>query len=330
MDADDLYGLPLDRFVSERAELAKSLRKAGRRDEAKKVAALRKPSIAAWAVNQVVRTQRAKMQSLLDAGDELRNAQSDLLEGRGDGRALRSAGERERTLVDELVAIARGLLTSQGEDLSATALERVGDSLHAAALDEDAREQVRDGRLERELRHVGLGLGEGAASPRAPRVERPARDSPRPRDSAGAQESPTRPAAAKTSSERAKDPAGSQSGSRGAAQGDALPDDSAAKRRAERERVAREDADAERAQRERRAARTAARAAVETARRRSRAAGSALERAEQERERAERALKEADDALAAAREHAASAAEELDRAEAERADAEPPPGRSSA
>ena len=92
MDADDLYGLPLDRFVAERGALAKSLRKEGRRDEATDVAGLRKPSVAAWAVNQLVRTQRAAMQELLDAGDELRDAQSALLAGDGDARALRTAG----------------------------------------------------------------------------------------------------------------------------------------------------------------------------------------------------------------------------------------------
>ena len=55
--ADDLYGLPLDAFVPERDALAKRLRAEGRRDEAAEVKALRKPSVAAWAVNQAVRSQ---------------------------------------------------------------------------------------------------------------------------------------------------------------------------------------------------------------------------------------------------------------------------------
>lgn len=46
MDVDDLYALPLDRFVPERGTLAKALRADRRRDEAKDVAALRKPSVA--------------------------------------------------------------------------------------------------------------------------------------------------------------------------------------------------------------------------------------------------------------------------------------------
>ena len=92
MDSDDLYGLALDRFVAERGELAKSLRKYGRREDAAEIAALRKPSVAAWAANQLVRTQRSSVQELFDAGDALRDAQSDLLAGEGDGRALRVGG----------------------------------------------------------------------------------------------------------------------------------------------------------------------------------------------------------------------------------------------
>jgi hypothetical protein len=170
MDPDDLYGLPLDRFVPERGALAKALRADGRREEAEAVGRLRKPSVAAWAVNQLVRTQRQAVQELFDAGHALREAQARLIAGRGDARELRAAGERERIARDRLVDTARGLLTSEGHELSAAVVDRVADTLHAAALDEPAREQVRDGRLDRELRHAGLGFGEGAALPPAPRA----------------------------------------------------------------------------------------------------------------------------------------------------------------
>ena len=154
---DDLYGLPLDRFVAERTALARELRGAGRREEAGDVAALRKPSVAAWAVNQLARTQGRAVDELFEAGDALRKAQDGVLAGRDDAGSLRSAAARERAAVDELSQAARGLLSSQGHELSATIIERVSDTLHAAALDDDARNHVRGGRLERELRHVGLG-----------------------------------------------------------------------------------------------------------------------------------------------------------------------------
>ena len=54
MDVDELYGLPFDEFVPARNALTRELRKAGKRDEAAEVSALRKPSVAAWAVDQLV------------------------------------------------------------------------------------------------------------------------------------------------------------------------------------------------------------------------------------------------------------------------------------
>jgi hypothetical protein len=169
VDVDDLYGLPLDQFVPERNALAREIRKAGERERADEVAALKKPSVAAWAVNQLVRTQRKAITALLDAGDALRSAQDDVLAGRGDAQSLRAAVDGERKAVEALTDAVRGLLSSEGEELSDTMVERVSDTLHAAALDDDAREQVTGGHLERELRHVGLGgLGALGGGPPAP------------------------------------------------------------------------------------------------------------------------------------------------------------------
>jgi hypothetical protein len=277
MEPDDLYGLPLDRFIPERTELARTLRSGKERDAAAAVAALRKPSVAAWAVNQLVRTQGAAVADLFEAGDALRDAQADLLAGRGDGRTLRAAGEHERAAVDTLVDAARGLLSSEGHELSPAVVERVADTLHAAALDEGAREQVRRGRLERELRHVGLGLGLGEAAPAAP--ARAAAPAPKPSGKHDAGQ-------AETKASRAE--------------------------RAREARTAREHAAA--AQRERDAARKAARIAEAEARRRAERSGHALRAAEERRDRAAQALDEADEALAAARAEAQEAGDAHRRA----------------
>ncbi len=156
-DTDQLYGLALDRFIAERDALSRTLRSDGQRQEAAAVARLRKPSVAAWAVNQLARTQAGAMAELFAAGDELREVQSEVLAGRRDAPALRAAVDQERAAVEALIARARGLLTSEGHELSPVVLDRVADTLNAAALDDDARTAVREGRLERELRHVGLG-----------------------------------------------------------------------------------------------------------------------------------------------------------------------------
>ncbi len=125
--------------------------------------------MAAWAVNQLVRTQRKGVDELFEAGDALRAAHDQVLAGRADAGSLRTAVARQRAAVDGLTKAARGLLTTEGHELSPTIIERVSDTLSAAALDDEARTQVRDGRLERELRHVGLGMTPGALPARRPR-----------------------------------------------------------------------------------------------------------------------------------------------------------------
>jgi hypothetical protein len=170
-EADDLYGLALDAFVPERDALAKRLRADGKRDEADAVKALRKPSVAAWAVNQVVRSQPKEARALWKAGDDLIGAQEALLAGKGDAAALRTAVEDERAAVDGLLEAARGLLTGEGRDLGETTLERVRETLHAGAIDAEAREDVAAGRAVRERAHAGLGPF-GAAPEVAPAARR--------------------------------------------------------------------------------------------------------------------------------------------------------------
>jgi hypothetical protein len=160
---EDLYGLPLDRFVPARAALVKTLRGEKRRDQASEVAALRKPSVAAWAVNQLVRTQPKGLQALLEAGDELARAQAQAAAGkRGAGDALRGASHRQRDAMRVLLQAAEGLLSSGGQALSQATMERVSETLRAAAVDEEARRQVAGGCLTQELRFAGVGIGGSA------------------------------------------------------------------------------------------------------------------------------------------------------------------------
>ena len=176
MRPDQLYGLPLEQFTEQRNALARQLRETGQRDDAAEVSKLRKPTVAAWAVNQLVRTQRRDVAALFKAGDALQEAQADLLAKRGDPGALRNAADAEREALDRLAAAARGLLSGDGHELTAARLEQVSETLHAAALDADARSQVEDGCLVRELRHAGLGAfgPVDTPKPRARRAKQPA------------------------------------------------------------------------------------------------------------------------------------------------------------
>jgi hypothetical protein len=76
-----LYRLPLAEFVAARDQLARRLRTAGDRDAARRVAGLRRPSISAWAANQLAQVAPSAMAELLDAGAALTQAQHDALAG---------------------------------------------------------------------------------------------------------------------------------------------------------------------------------------------------------------------------------------------------------
>jgi hypothetical protein len=165
---DRLYELPPDQFVDARGALRKELRATGNRDEADWVGRLRKPTVAAGTVNRLVRSEQGRVAVLLEAGERLRGAQEGLAQGTADAGELRQAGEEERRSVSDLVAAARELEAAEAP--SATVLERVGDTLHAATLDEDVRRRVEAARVTREAAAVGFG-GLTAAAPAA----RPAR-----------------------------------------------------------------------------------------------------------------------------------------------------------
>ena len=141
-EADDLYGLPLDEFTKARDALAKRLRGEKRREDAAFVKGLKRPSVAAGAINLAVRRDGAD--DLLAAGEELRAAHGALLDGSGDAAAVREATERERAAVRDFAKRALG------DDASPATAEKVRATLHAAAVDDEVREQLEAGRLERE------------------------------------------------------------------------------------------------------------------------------------------------------------------------------------
>lgn len=136
----DLYGLPLEEFVAERDALAKRLRASGDRDGADAVKSLRKPSPAAWTVNQLART--GALEPLLEAAERLRTAQESALGGDADD--LRPATAAERSAVDDAVSQARDLKPG-GRAMSSATEERVRDLLHAVARDAELARAVREG-----------------------------------------------------------------------------------------------------------------------------------------------------------------------------------------
>jgi hypothetical protein len=177
-----LYRLPLAEFVAARDQLARQLRAAGDREAARRVAALRRPSISAWAANQLARAAPHAMAELLEVGAALRQAQQDALAGQpGAARRLRSSSAQLRAAISRLTQRAETLLTRAGHAASDATLGRLAATLQAAATaDQATRAALADGRLAGDLDPAGFGLPVEAT----------------PGDAASADAVPIRPAAA--------------------------------------------------------------------------------------------------------------------------------------
>lgn len=156
-DVDALYGLPREEFTKARNELAGELRSRGEREAADWVGTLAKPTVAAWAVNQVMRTQRKDARALLVAGERLRKAHADAAAGNASAHELRDAALAERAAVERLSQAARGLTDASGRGLSENALDRVTQTLRAISADGETRSLAQVGRLSRERQTTGAG-----------------------------------------------------------------------------------------------------------------------------------------------------------------------------
>jgi hypothetical protein len=154
--ADELYGVPPAEFTATRKRLAGELP----REEGRRLSALRRPTVPAWAVNKLVRDDAVG--PLLDLGERMRAAWSD-------GGDLASLDSERSSLVPELVRRARELADEAGRPLSDAFADEVEETLRAAIADPSAADAVREGRLDHPLRHAGFGPFGAAAPPSVPK-----------------------------------------------------------------------------------------------------------------------------------------------------------------
>jgi len=166
--AGELYGLDPNDFVAARNDLVRRLKKEGDKALAAEVVKLKRPTPAAWAVNQLARRHREDVEELVRLGEALRDAQDRALAGDDPGD-LRQAGRARRDAVARLAERADRLLVERGGAAGAHAGE-VTATLEAASLDEEAGAAVLAGRLSTELEPPsGFGLFDLTASAPAPR-----------------------------------------------------------------------------------------------------------------------------------------------------------------
>ncbi|HJT29624.1 MAG TPA: hypothetical protein VJ784_19575 [Pyrinomonadaceae bacterium] len=128
-DIDALFKLPLAEFTGERNALAVRLKKEGRRNDADRVKLLGKPSVSAWAVNQLYWDHRAAFDQLMASGKRLRPAQKLRLAGKV--ASVRDSLDARREALVHLSDLAAELLRDAGSNPSLDTLRRVTTTLEA-------------------------------------------------------------------------------------------------------------------------------------------------------------------------------------------------------
>ena len=172
--ADELYALPPEEFIAARREREAQARAAGDRALAKEIAALAKPSTAAWVGNLLAREKREEIEGLVDLGDLLREAQEKL-----DGEELRALDVQRRRLIAALARQGRALANAHGHPVSTAVADQVEETLRAALADPDAAAALVAGRLTSALSYSGLGSGD-RPDLRVVRPKERARKAPKP------------------------------------------------------------------------------------------------------------------------------------------------------
>ena len=160
-----LSGVSPADFTQARNLMVKELRKSGEEDEARRTAALRKPSVALWVTNQLGKEARQKVDALIDAAQKLKRAHAS-----GDREGLRDAMREQREALEALAQAAAALAQKIGARPTQELLRRVQDTAQTAASSDP--QALREGTLAEELLPAGfdalLGTKVAPARPRPP------------------------------------------------------------------------------------------------------------------------------------------------------------------
>lgn len=167
--ADELYALPPGEFVAARGRHVAAARTAKEPALAKRIAALRKPTLAAWAGNLLVRSAPEQVDALRRLGEGLRAAQERLA-----GEQLRELTRQRNALVAELAREARRLAAEAGQPVGDAVQHEVETTLHAVLADPEAAREWAAGHLAKPLT-TRPGFPATAAAPAPTPASRPAR-----------------------------------------------------------------------------------------------------------------------------------------------------------
>ncbi|WP_338785016.1 hypothetical protein [Streptomyces sp. DG1A-41] len=144
--ADELYALRPEEFTAARSSAVAAARTAGDRELAERIGALRKPSLAAWASNLLVRSRPGDVEPLLRLGEGLRHAHRAL-----DRTQLRELNRQQHALIRALSAQVRQLAAEAGHPIGEGVQREVETTLHAVLADPEAAQAWASGRLTKPL-----------------------------------------------------------------------------------------------------------------------------------------------------------------------------------
>jgi hypothetical protein len=160
--ADELYGLTLPEFTPARDAKAKEL-KSSDKELSAQVKALKKPSVAAWVVNVLVRHETEQVDQVLSVGVALREAQAGM-----SGEELRALTRQRRQLTAAVTTQARRLAGELGTKVTQAVADQVEATLTAAMIDEGCAKAVRSGQLVTALAATGVDEVDLAAAVATP------------------------------------------------------------------------------------------------------------------------------------------------------------------
>jgi hypothetical protein len=185
-DVEALFRLPLTEFISARKTLAARLKQSGHGSEADGVKALVKPSITAWAVNQLYWKHQEEFDRLIETGQRFRQAQTSRSSGKMTD--MRVSLEERREALSDLSQLAEALLREADHNPSPDTIRRITTTLEALSAYASLPDDLQPGRLTQDVDPPGFdslaSFVPGAAMP--VRKKEPARVIPLPKRSAPA------------------------------------------------------------------------------------------------------------------------------------------------
>ncbi|MFG2667060.1 hypothetical protein ACGFY6_22805 [Streptomyces sp. NPDC048387] len=138
----ELYGLRPDQFVAARDAYVAGARQEKDAAAARRIAALRKPTLALWAVGLFARARPAEAQALLQLGSRLRTAHREL-----DGAQLRTLSHEQHRVIGALAHDTAHMAREAGERISDSVLRAIEEIYRALLADEDVGRLWLEGRL---------------------------------------------------------------------------------------------------------------------------------------------------------------------------------------